>query len=542
VLTLDGLTAEMERAGVTMSTGFMTQAEVVYRMATNPSADEFWKSYRDAFLQDVTGSNAAYTRVARDNEIAQARAQNRAHAASVGLTEDEYTKTRIDGLVRRAPAGAVPAPAPGVLFDIRGTIQRDVADAIRREDVTQTGTPENLNGYWFSAAAQDEELVARQFVYQRVGVDDVKSTVGLIKNNLDEYGDPIFGYTPMPGGWTDFSILKGGQQFSSGTYDSMVRVRRDAAPLDSIDVPFGQLHSFDVDYTAMPSLVEYWAGPFDGWRKLTDRLTPDGTSLASLPGSDVSPAVRAIYGVDDATALPVASINKVDLRTSLASDELSSTVSYTGSGHVVLNRYHRGLDINDYHTTIEDLDTQTVALDASIAKGMLPKKMDLYRGIQIDDAEEVTIDYLNLQVGDTFTDPGYMSFTATPNVASGFGSQVRLDTRLPAGFRTNIIEGHEDEYIIGRNTPFEVVEREEEAISGYSRYGTGYADDADEVRVRLLVRPTAHSPLPGVVRRWLRRPLGEGRPPGLLPGQRRPPVAAELAPVRHCWLRCSSQI
>jgi hypothetical protein len=151
---------------------------------------------------------------------------------------------------------------------------------------------------------------------------------------------------------------------------------------------------------------------------------------------------------------------------------------YTGTASDPLNEYFRkGVfpKENGAYLSKEDVPDYKHALDATLAQTYTTKDMTLYRGIGTDGVAK----FQNLQVGQTFTDKGYVSTTPDTSQlwdfmpANGDTSGVVLEISVPKGSKVLSMQKYfngvspsyapgqqildEAEHLLPRNTLFKVM-------------------------------------------------------------------------------------
>ena len=128
-MTKDDWLSEVSRAGMDNTyVGRVSNnaAEDIWRLATGPTVDEFWKGHRDTFLKGLTGPTAVATRRARDATIKATRAFVKGAALGKNLTEEEFLRLHMDDIPKwMIDPGVLP---PQALTDARS----DLGHAILR--------------------------------------------------------------------------------------------------------------------------------------------------------------------------------------------------------------------------------------------------------------------------------------------------------------------------------------------------------------------------------------------------------------------------
>src|SRR5437899_4843847 len=97
----------------------------------------------------------------------------------------------------------------------------------------------------------------------------------------------------------------------------------------------------------------------------------------------------------------------------LTRDEIGAVATYSGTAYKKINgalRTGKGMD-DDLRKTIE-------LLDSAIAKSPVERRSTVYRGVGEDYASE--LEALDLQTGDTFSEPGFISTSTHLDIARGF--------------------------------------------------------------------------------------------------------------------------
>src|SRR2546423_4112585 len=114
----------------------------------------------------------------------------------------------------------------------------------------------------------------------------------------------------------------------------------------------------------------------------------------------------------------------------LTRDEGGAVAAYSGTVYKRINgalRTGKGMD-DDLRKTID-------LLDSAIAKSPVARRFTVYRGIGEDYASK--LEALDLQTGDTFSEPGFISTSTHLDIARRFlglkGGGMILKIHVPAG-------------------------------------------------------------------------------------------------------------
>jgi hypothetical protein len=174
----------------------------------------------------------------------------------------------------------------------------------------------------------------------------------------------------------------------------------------------------------------------------------------------------------DATAKADRSLRKAGLIThkQMTTEEERSLHSYQSSGHDRINAELRGSRaIRDQHTH----DTVTGNIDRVMARSKLKHDVTVHRGIYLD-TPHAEAELAKWKPGETIRDPGYVSTTASHDVAKRFGAnQVHVTIRAPKGTpaiymptarplsMTSRGSHNEHEVLLGRNLNYRVVSRKD---------------------------------------------------------------------------------
>ena len=455
-------------------------ADDIWHMANGPELDEFWNGrktpsgrkdgYRQTMLGGVTGTDAVYTRLARDQEIMHARAIVRAVAAGKGMTEEEFVKLHFEDIPREL----------GRLQDIEGGSLQEIreswaSEALRRranktnpedayEMVMAGGTPDvdaRIGSSHPTYRHLEETANGGQHYFLKMHGSNFTDW----EENL-AFGGDYFYDLPNKGYMDQTALLQDIRQDNV-----IVRVRRDAVTSegywgDGVDL---------LDRSSVhPSKWEVLTP--DGWKPLqggeATKVSPARAPRMENPELSVG---RDLYSHNPADPLSAESgIAKVDVDEILMNtSEKVARTDYVGIGHKAINAWWRGWSLD--YGNLSDADARVISgnLDKAVAKGQLDKPMTLFRGVDITDVNEngydLHIDYENLGVDDIFSDDAYFSTSATPHVAHGFAGTgqgwqsadhvgVILQIEAPAGSHVALIlhEAQEDEYLFGRGVRWRV--------------------------------------------------------------------------------------
>ncbi len=144
----------------------------------------------------------------------------------------------------------------------------------------------------------------------------------------------------------------------------------------------------------------------------------------------------------------------------LTNPERSSVANYTGAAHHALNKKLRHDPTNAPLATVK-------RLDSAISKSATPFDTVVYRGTH-------HLPHKNLEVGQTFDDPGFSSHSIKYSVAQQFAGsagsvfQVRVPKGTTGAFVKDVSKhGSEMEFILPRNAKFRIVSKGEEVTSFY---------------------------------------------------------------------------
>lgn len=203
----------------------------------------------------------------------------------------------------------------------------------------------------------------------------------------------------------------------------------------------------------------------------------------------VAMAAGSPYGAEDdvADAAPVAaapaqqadSLEDTDAKlrdaglvtdTQMTDDERTSLQWYQGVGHDRINAELRGsTKIRDQYT----LDRTTENLDSIMDRSKLDQEVTVYRGMY-PETPQAEAEVARFQPGATVRDLGYVSTTASTDVAQRFGSDavnisIRVPKDTPAIYMPTAAplrmtsQGKQNEYelLLGRNLEYRVVSRTE---------------------------------------------------------------------------------
>ena len=512
-------------------------ADDIWHAANGPELDEFWNGrklpngkrdmttgYRNAFLQDVTGTSAPWTRLARDQEILHARAIVQAMATGKGMTEEEFIKLHYEDLPKFLPslADVVPIGGAATLEEIReawaSTVLRRGPKRVHPGDTF--GITLTAEGSGLAADAEVGALHPLYHYLEETDADGLHYYQKMYAHNLEDFQDVVDSPDPesfygVPHtAFTDRNSLLGAFRYG----DAIVRIRRDAVETYGEVRP--GIHTLNQD-TVRPAKWELLTD--DGWKQLgSTRMAPPagGRRLESSKDLIVGPrhenpelqVGRELYSpVTDLTMLE-SGIAKVDVDRVLMSDaEREARAEYTAQGYEVINQWWRGHQLS-YYLSDAAIERTSGYLDRAIAKGQLRDAKTLYRGIDITEAEDagqqLDVDYVNLRPGERFDDKGYFSSSESINTAhtfagthTGWGSEdhvgVIITVKAPAGTHMALVESGESEHLFGRNAQFEVVTRRVE------KRGDGTV-------VHITVIPVGQEVRPGVNK------LALGEAPGAL--------------------------
>lgn len=138
-----------------------------------------------------------------------------------------------------------------------------------------------------------------------------------------------------------------------------------------------------------------------------------------------------------------------DNLTHLSDEEQKAVLSYQ-SDYVDLNNYFR----HPSRVALAYYDNQIKGIDAAMKKSTTGEDLVVYRGIGGRTGDRVS----NLEVGQRFSDKGYVSTAGTTAVADLFGSTRTWKIIVPKGTHAIALGGGERELVLDRNTKFEKVD------------------------------------------------------------------------------------
>lgn len=183
--------------------------------------------------------------------------------------------------------------------------------------------------------------------------------------------------------------------------------------------------------------------------------------------ADEAPAQQAASTEDTDAALRSAGL-VADKR--MSDEERTSLQWYQGVGHDRINAELRGsARVRDQYT----LDRTTENLDSIMDRSKLNREVTVYRGMY-PETPQAEAEVARFQPGATVRDLGYVSTTASTDVAQRFGSDaVNISIRVPKGTPAIYMptaaplrmtsQGKQNEYelLLGRNLEYRVVSRTE---------------------------------------------------------------------------------
>jgi hypothetical protein len=510
----------VEDAGMTPRVGAISKsaARDIWRMATGPKVDDFWKGHRDTFLRGLKdpAGRAHITRRLRNEAIDATRAFVQAAARGKSMSEEEFLALHFDDIPKWATdPGTIP---PDVLTDIRSDIGRHIMES------DPGSTALSIRGIqWYEEAGMlDDPANAmhvtqilvndirkgsenREFLYVPVGrrtLENLKHAAkgygsGVVSTKYSKVGtDPIRAATryAKDAGWE--------------THDHIVRVSRDevsATPINpSSNAKRPKSHDFTLDddldmFTGMEVYTE------SGWVPVQEYISRGPVPSPTLrEGFTEEPWWDHLFSRDFGTPEPTG-VYGLDFKELLTTAEREAIDDYTGTIYGPINSHWRGIpwDPDEWGPmSTERILELSDALDASIKKGVIRERMTLYRGVSYNRAHGYIHDKFDLKVGDIFNDPAYLSMSDDLDTAQDFGGVgggVSMTFQLPAGFNVSLIEGGEGEHLAGRGIDFEVVARSDTKDS----WGGGV--------IHLTLRPKGEANQTGVRRMVMADPIVQQR-------------------------------
>lgn len=199
-------------------------------------------------------------------------------------------------------------------------------------------------------------------------------------------------------------------------------------------------------------------------RKVPELFEEAGIALVRARAAVLPPASKAIVnprgrldrGVKERfAALPRASKRTAELTVA----ERKAVKDYTNFGSARINpklrrRGATGKLGDKFNRVVVD------GLDAAIKKSPLSEDWVLYRGLKRTRAGK----FAELRLGETFTDPGFQSWSADRSIVTRFAKKsedVIFRVRAAAGQPALFVDSLEAEFILPRGTTYRVVEIEE---------------------------------------------------------------------------------
>lgn len=154
--------------------------------------------------------------------------------------------------------------------------------------------------------------------------------------------------------------------------------------------------------------------------------------------------------------------------------EQSSVDAYADGAYSGINKYLSGrLDTANYHADkVPYIEKHINNLDVLFDTSKTNKDLTLIRGAK---------DYhlpKGLKVGSSFVNPAYSSSSTVRSTASGFGSGVLLNIKVPAGSRAILANQGEREVVLPRNGRFTVTSYRQEGSNKY--YDLTFEDTHDK--------------------------------------------------------------
>ena len=440
----------------------------IWRMANAPTPEQFWPKYRKAFLQQVVGTGRAGTRKARDVELAAHRLLVNIHAATEGITEAEYIARHFqpDDYIRTM-ANAINVPA-GALLDMRPEWVLDALNRTTFETASIRDIERHLEGFRGGGPWTDMD----DYHYKAVPTTGVPKVEGMALG--------VWGTSRAFRGWGEIDEVIDDARYNlmgGSETNTLVRLRKTQE---------GRRYGFKPDPTAGiegrfrlddldPRDMEIFDTNSKTWRPLRDErpYTPKQPDFAKP-----NEGVRALY-VPPGTPESVVGLNPVDIEAYLFERHGLARESYKGEAYAAINGLLRGYEV-DSDLPVEVIEDTIEHLDQLIARGALPERRTIYRGMNLSrlDVEfpgtELTIDYENMLEGDIIDDPAYMSFSESLDRAAGFAEggghryrkvpgrlhkSVYIHLDAPPGFNVGYFGGREQELLVGTNQKLRVTKR-----------------------------------------------------------------------------------
>ena len=384
-------------------------------------------------------------------------------ATGRGMTEEEFIKLHFTDIPRwSALADDVAADS---LFDIRPDWALTAMN--RRE-----GMPAPVDAYNLRQYVQDNPGIPSPYIslmketeesgdywmypMKNWDLDDVRASI--------ESDDTLRHHSSLPkrGYHKGTEVL-----FRADPQTSVLRIKKtmggeSAQPVNSTGAWSDDADLLDIDL--LRDEVEVLTP--EGWKRINEPAAVKVTPTVAPPLTTEAIAGNYLYDsgvIDEASGLWV-----VDAKALATMQERAATRGYGGLDYMVINSWLRGLDSESTFAfgpmpDEDEMKDLVEMIDRSIMKGQLREPKTVFRGVDLDDPDDLTIDYANLEPGDDFADPAFMSTSVDRVTAEGFANKADLGlvitARLPGGMHANMIlhEGSETELILQRDVPMKVL-------------------------------------------------------------------------------------
>jgi hypothetical protein len=331
-------------------------------------------------------------------------------------------------------------------------------------------SPEEAKKHAEKAKAHHAKLVggdeeAQAFVVSKAGATS-KPSGGAPKIAKDPGADPKLhakaqklldqANTPHPEGWSKEKVEA--KEFAKQTLEKHANAKTTEEYKEAAK-------AFKEVASKASAAGSYWGSGYNDLAdEYLDKATPQETFEVGKAGSGdhSSPPSKSARPIDDIKGdiVPEKTFKKhrEDYSATLSSKEKSAALSYSGSSYSTINTHLRAG---------KEPTEQMKYLDKAIAKAPAPKDMLVHRGMSGDFVEKL---FSGLQPGDQFVEKAYTSTSA--GGSSAFGGSVEMHITVPKGYPVAPIPSHhphEREYLLRRNTKFQVtkVEKTKNSYGGY---------------------------------------------------------------------------
>lgn len=526
-LTRDMLTAELvaSRAAPADPTDLAELGTTIYNMAVGPTFEEFSRSMRN-FAKGIRGGTGVQTRALRDEYVEAIERIITQRARSMGITPDEFVGRRMGDVVQVMNDVTNAPPNVVRLLEQRTGILDDIVGPSGRATRIRTAFSPSIVRVELENASED-------YAYKGLSQFQLRAIEQSIAENNEGFIDQYLWFAPKE----MIETVRVASQHLEPMPEAMARI--DLIHMD--DLGGGEFYSTQ-NFTAYDIEVMTSTGEWKSVRKIQNER--GATDFPEVPPSPVpqerinlSASGRAVHEVDpEAITRSPAAVHHLDRETVITKEGLVASKFYEGNGYAEINCFLRGIEpAHGWTMSDAEIMEKIELLTEAAYKGMVLEPTPLWRGMNIDRVEQEfggnlniaaqrsgrelgEVSYLDLQAGDTFSDPAFMSFSESQSTAADFAKStyhglrqktqpsVMLWWDAPKGAHANMVGGNESERVIPGAVEWEIVERIESEwaanyggeVQAFTGLTEDFANEGDAVLILKVRQKPGRGYKPGV--------------------------------------------